>query len=138
MCIYFEGNGILLKEILFGLISGIVAALGMGGGTILILLLGLFTDLKQHLIQGTNLIFFIPTSIIAIYINIKNNIIDYKQVLKIGSSGIIGAIFGSIISFKINNEHLRKYFGIFLLCIAIFEIYSFFRQYILKKKENNN
>ena len=61
-----------MKEILFGLISGIVAALGMGGGTILILLLGIFTNLKQHLIQGTNLIFFIPTSIVAIYMNIKN------------------------------------------------------------------
>jgi uncharacterized membrane protein YfcA len=58
-------------------------------------------------------------------------------VLKIGGSGIIGAILGSLISFKIKNESLRKYFGIFLLFIAIFEIYSFFRQYILKKKENN-
>ena len=41
-----------MKEIFFGAISGIVAALGMGGGTIFILLLGLFTNLEQHLIQG--------------------------------------------------------------------------------------
>lgn len=127
-----------MKEILFGLISGIVAALGMGGGTILILLLGIFTDLKQHLIQGTNLIFFIPTSIVAIYMNIKNKTIDYKLATTIIISGIIGAIVGCKLSFKIENNILKKYFGIFLLFIAFFEIFVFFRQYILKKKENNN
>lgn len=127
-----------MKEILFGLISGIVAALGMGGGTILILLLGIFTDLKQHLIQGTNLIFFVPTSIVAIYMNIKNKTIDYKLATSIIISGIVGAIVGCKLSFKIENNMLKKYFGIFLLFIAFFEIFAFFRQYILKKKENNN
>lgn len=126
-----------MKEILFGFVSGIVAALGMGGGTILILLLGLFTALKQHLIQGTNLIFFIPTSIVAIFMNVKNKKIDYKLSLIIIISGIIGAVVGSKISFKIENNKLKKYFGIFLLFIAFFEIYSFFKQYRLEKKENN-
>ena len=123
-----------MKEILIGGISGTVAALGMGGGTILILLLGLFTEMGQHLIQGTNLIFFIPTSITAIFMNVKNKKIDYK----LSVFGIIGAIIGSKISFKIENQNLKKYFGIFLLCIAFFEIYSFFKQYILSKKENNS
>ncbi len=127
-----------MKEILFGFMSGIVAALGMGGGTILILLLGIFTDLKQHLIQGTNLIFFVPTSIVAIYMNIKNKTIDYKLATSIIIFGIIGAICGSKLSFKLENNILKRYFGIFLCCIAIFEIFVFFRQYILKKKENNN
>lgn len=127
-----------MKEILFGLISGIVAALGMGGGTILILLLSIFTNMKQHLIQGTNLIFFIPTSIAAIYMNIKNKTIDYKLATSIIIAGIVGAVVGSNLSFKVENKMLKKYFGIFLIFIAIFEIFEFFRQYILKKKENNN
>ena len=127
-----------MKEILFGLISGIVAALGMGGGTILILLLEIFTNLKQHLIQGTNLIFFIPTSIVAIYMNIKNKTIDYKLTTSIIISGIIGAIVGCKLSFRIENTTLKKYFRLFLIFIALFEIFVFFRQYILKKKENNN
>lgn len=126
-----------MKEILFGVISGVVAALGMGGGTILILLLGLFTNMEQHLIQGTNLIFFIPTSIMAIYMNIKNKKIDYKRSFYIIIFGIIGAILGSKLSFKIKSDSLKKYFGIFLLFIAFFQSYSYFRQYILNKKENN-
>ena len=48
---------------LFGVISGIITAMGMGGGTILILLLTLFAGINQHNAQGINLIFFIPTSI---------------------------------------------------------------------------
>lgn len=126
-----------MKEIIFGILSGIVAALGMGGGTVLILLLGIFTKINQHIIQGTNLIVFIPTSIVAIFMNVKNKTINYKIAIPIIISGIIGAIIGSLISFKIESSNLKKYFGIFLLIIAIIESYSLFKQYIKDKKENN-
>lgn len=126
-----------MGKVIIGIVSGMVAALGMGGGTILILLLGIFTSLEQHIIQGSNLIFFIPTSIVAIIMNIKNKTINYKNAFVIIISGIIGAVVGAKISFKIENQSLRKYFGIFLLGIAIFEIYDFFSQYIKSKKENN-
>lgn len=126
-----------MKEIIIGCISGIVAALGMGGGTILILLLGIFSNMEQHLIQGTNLIFFIPTSITAIYMNIKSKNINYKKSILIIGAGIIGAIIGSNLSFKFDSKLIKKYFGIFLLCIAIFEIYSFYKQYRLRKKADN-
>lgn len=126
-----------MVEVIIGIVSGMVAALGMGGGTILILLLGIFTKLNQHIIQGSNLIFFIPTSIVAIIMNMKNKTINYKNAFIIIISGIIGAIVGSKVSFGIENQKLKKYFGIFLLSIAIFEIYDFFSQYIKSKKENN-
>ncbi len=127
-----------MGEIIIGIVSGMVAALGMGGGTILILLLGIFTNLNQHLIQGSNLIFFIPTSIVAIIMNIKNKTINYKKAFIIIVAGVIGAIAGCKISFNIESQNLKKYFGIFLIGIAIFEIYDFFSQYIKNKKENNS
>ena len=126
-----------MKEILIGIASGTVAALGMGGGTVLIVLLGIFSNLNQHLIQGTNLIFFIPTSITAIYMNIKNKTINYSKAKFIIFSGIIGTIIGSKLSFKFESNSLKKYFGIFLLFIAIFETYSLIKQYKVDKKENN-
>ena len=55
-------------EVLTGIVSGIVSGLGMGGGTILILIFTIFLNIEQHIAQATNLIFFIPTAIIAIYI----------------------------------------------------------------------
>ena len=60
-----------MLEILTGIISGTVSGTGMGGGTILILILSVFMGIDQHVAQATNLIFFVPTSIAAIYINIK-------------------------------------------------------------------
>ena len=63
-------------EILIGMISGIVSGTGMGGGTILIFLLTFMMGIEQHVAQATNLIFFIPTSIVAIIINIKNKNIN--------------------------------------------------------------
>ena len=85
-----------MKEIIFGVISGVVASMGMGGGVILVLLFSLFSDVSQHIVQGINLIFFIPTSIVAIYMNIKNKNIDYKVAKKVIISGIIGACIGSL------------------------------------------
>lgn len=125
----------MMQEFIIGILSGIVSALGMGGGTILILLLGIFTNLEQHLVQGTNLIVFIPVSIIAILINIKNKKIDYKISFKIIIFGMIGAFIGSILAFKFNNRILKKFFGIFLLIIGFLEICSF--KYRLPKKEDN-
>ena len=124
-----------MQEFIIGILSGIVSALGMGGGTILILLLGIFTNLEQHLVQGTNLIVFIPVSIIAILINIKNKKIDYKISFQIIIFGMIGAFLGSMLAFKFNNRILKKFFGIFLLIIGFLEICSF--KYRLPKKEDN-
>ena len=124
-----------MQEFIIGILSGIVSALGMGGGTILILLLGIFTNLEQHLVQGTNLLVFIPVSIIAILINIKNKKIDYKISFQIIIFGMIGAFIGSMLAFKFNNRILKKFFGIFLLIIGFLEICSF--KYRLPKKEDN-
>lgn len=127
----------IMKEIFIGLISGIVSGLGMGGGTILILLLTLFLGIEQHISQATNVIFFIPTAISAIIIFIKNKNINFKIGVPICIFGIIGAIIGAIISTKMNVNTLRKYFGIFLILIAMHEIYYLYKMYRKEKNRNN-
>lgn len=122
--------------ILIGLISGIVSGTGMGGGTILIFLLVFSTGLEQHVAQATNLIFFIPTSLIAIIVNIKNKNIDISLAIIISIFGILGAIIGANISINIDVEVLKKYFGVFLLIIAINEINTIRKMY--KKPLNRN
>lgn len=123
-----------MLPIIFGFIAGIVTGLGMGGGTVLILLLSLFMGLEQHIAQATNLVFFIPTSLAAIVTNLKQKNVDLKLAIQISTFGIIGAIIGSIFSNNINSEHLRRYFAIFILVIALHEVYELYKEYKTKRK----
>lgn len=125
-------------EIIIGIISGMVTAIGMGGGTVLILLLTLIFGIQQHIAQSVNLIFFVPTSITAIIMNIKNKNIDFKIAYSIVIFGIVGSAIGSIISGRIDVYKLRKCFGIFLFFIAVYEIYNFYKQYIKNKNTHTN
>lgn len=124
-------------ELLAGLISGFVSGMGMGGGTILILCLSMFMGIEQHIAQATNLVFFIPTSIIAIITNLKQKYIDFKIGVPIAISGVIGAVIGAIYSGKTDVQNLKRYFGIFLGLIAIWEIYSIIKKYRFNKKTHN-
>lgn len=124
-----------MLEGIFGLIAGIISGLGMGGGTILILLLTTFQGMEQHIAQATNLIFFVPTSIAAIIIHLKNKNIDKKVAMVVGFFGIIGAIIGAIVANNIDSKNLKKYFSIFILLIAIREIYTLYKEYKIKEKK---
>ena len=124
-----------MLEGIFGLIAGIISGLGMGGGTILILLLTTFQGMEQHIAQATNLIFFVPTSIAAIIIHLKNKNIDKKVAMVVGFLGIIGAIIGAIVANNIDSKNLKKYFSIFILLIAIREIYTLYKEYKIKEKK---
>lgn len=116
-------------EIVTGFVSGIVSGTGMGGGTILILVLSVFLGVEQHIAQATNLIFFVPTSIVAIIVAIKEKLVEWKIGIVIGITGIVGAIIGAIIMSKLEVNILRKCFGVFLSVIALYEIYSLIKQY---------
>ena len=122
-------------EILVGVISGIVSGTGMGGGTILIFLLTFIMGIEQRVAQATNLIFFIPTSLIAIIVNIKNKNIDLKTGVIISIFGVFGAIVGANLAIHMDVNILKKCFGIFLAFIAINEIYSITKKY--KKVKSN-
>lgn len=124
-------------EFITGLISGTVSGTGMGGGTILILVLSIFLGVEQHIAQATNLVFFVPTSISAIIISIKSKLIEWKIGIVLAITGIIGAIIGANISAKIEVKSLKRYFGIFLAGIAIYEIYSMIKEYKKEKYSNN-
>jgi len=126
-----------MREILIGVISGVFSGIGMGGGTILIFLLNMFTGLEQHIAQATNLIYFIPTAISAIIVNYRNKNIDTKLSIYVSVCGIIGAIIGALISINMDVNKLRKFFGIFLAIIAIHEIYTLYKEYKLHRKRNN-
>lgn len=118
-----------MLEILIGAFSGIFSGIGMGGGTILIFLLSTFVGLEQHSAQATNLIYFVPTAISAIIVNLRDKNIDTNLAIFVSVCGIIGAVIGSKVSVNIGVQILRKLFGIFLAIIAIHEIFTLIKEY---------
>ena len=52
--------------IVIGIVSGMISGMGIGGGTILIPALLFLQDMNQQQAQGINLIYFIPTAVIAL------------------------------------------------------------------------
>ena len=125
-----------MKEIIIGAIAGVFSGIGMGGGTVLIVLLTIYVGLEQHIAQATNLIYFIPTAISAIIVNYREKNIDTQLAKFISITGIIGAIIGAIISINTDVERLRKFYGIFLAIIAIHEIYTLIKEYKLRRNRN--
>lgn len=124
-----------MVEVLVGLVSGIVGGLGMGGGTVLILLLSLFFNVEQHIAQSTNVIFFIPTAIASIIVNIKNNNVNIKTNIPLCLWGVIGAFLGANVSIATNVNELKRLFGFFLLLIAFYQMYGYIKE---KKRHNSN
>lgn len=126
-----------MKEILIGAFSGVFSGIGMGGGTVLIFLLTTFASLEQHVAQATNLVYFVPTAISAIIVNYREKNIDVKLAKIISIFGVIGAVIGAIISINMEVKKLRKFYGIFLVIIAVHEIYTLIKEYKLNKNSNN-
>lgn len=104
-----------------GIVSGILAAMGLGGGGFLIIYLTLFENVSQSVAQGMNLIFFIPTAVVALIMHARGKLIDWKFALTFGAMGLIGAILGCKMALFIDGNLLRKLFGILLLIIGIFQ-----------------
>ncbi|MDR3293218.1 MAG: sulfite exporter TauE/SafE family protein [Clostridiales bacterium] len=99
---------------LIGFAGGVLGGMGMGGGTLLIPMLILFMGVSQHGAQGANLLAFIPMSIIALLIHLKNKLVEKRVVLPIALSAAVTAALGSFLSLKLDAHLLRLIFGIFL------------------------
>lgn len=105
-----------------GLVAGIVSGMGMGGGAILIPALVLVVSPEQHIAQSVNLLFFVPTAVIALIIHIKNKRIDFKMALPIIVFGLCGALFGSWLAIRLAGGDLKRLFGVFLLAMSVYEM----------------
>jgi uncharacterized membrane protein YfcA len=117
---------------LIGMASGTVSGMGIGGGAILIPALVLAVNPEQHIAQSVNLLFFIPTAVIALIIHIKNKKIDFKMALPIIAFGLCGALFGSWLAARFDGEKLKRLFGVFLTAMSVYEM---FRKGKYKKKQ---
>ncbi len=110
--------------LLAGLFSGIIGAMGLGGGAVLIIYLSLFTDMPQLKAQGVNLLFFIPTAVAAVTVYGIKKQIKWKIVLKVALWGLLGAAVGIYFADLLGGKLTSKLFGGLLVIMGVIEIFS--------------
>lgn len=111
-----------IVPLLAGLSAGICGALGLGGGSVLMLWLTLVLGLPQKQAQGINLLFFLPTSAVALISHVRHGMVDRHAALRLIASGLAGAALGCIAARFLPEELLRRAFGIFLLVLGAREL----------------
>ena len=102
-------------EIIAGIIGGIVAGMGMGGGTLTIPILTIFLKYEQLRAQGINLIAFLPMAIVALFIHVKNHLVDFRNTWLLAVVGCVFSVGGALVANAISNSILKKLFSLFLI-----------------------
>ena len=109
---------------IIGFLSGILGGMGVGGGMILIPAARMFLNVNQQSAQSLNLFCFIPSSLCALIIHIKNKKVDFKTALPVILTGIPFTILGAYLSTNISSKLLSRLFGGLILAFGIKEIVS--------------
>ena len=106
-----------------GLLSGAAGAMGLGGGTILLVYLTLFAGTPQLTAQGVNLLCFLPDAALSLPVHRRSGLIEPAVALPCALAGLLGAAAGSLLSGLIDAGLLRKGFALALLIAGLRELF---------------
>ena len=120
--------------VLLACLSGVLAGMGMGGGTFLIPILTIIMGIDQTLAQATNLLVFVPCGIICTIIYAKDKLIDFKRGGIIIAGAVAVSILAALIAVKIESEVLKLIFGAFIAGLGLVQLVVF----IVNKIKNKN
>ena len=108
--------------LIVGTVLGFLTGLGVGGGSLLILWLTLVLEMPQTAARGINLLFFLPSAMIACYLRWKQGAVTLRKVLPAILTGCAAAAVFSFISTRMDLDTLKKLFGVLLLATGIREL----------------
>ena len=109
---------------LIGLLAGLTSGIGLGGGIILIPALTIIYAMPQQQAQSINLLYFLPTALIAIITHLKAGNIEKNLVPPIVAFGVASCIVGSLIAVNTDPTLLKKMFGYFFLLMGFNEFFK--------------
>jgi len=104
-------------------VLGFLAGLGVGGGSLLMLWLTVIVGMEYPQARVINLLFFLPSALIATLFHHKQGTVKIKKVLPAIVLGCVSAALFSFIGSRINTELLKKCFGGLLLLTGLRELF---------------
>lgn len=120
--------------LLISLLSGLLAGMGMGGGTLLIPALTLLMGVEQIVAQGINLLVFVPCAIVCCVIYSKQKVIDFKKGWIIALSASAVSALAVLLAVRVESKVLSIIFGSFVALLGVLQIIFYFVQ---KAKHKN-
>ena len=107
---------------LVSLASGLLGALGMGAGTVLLVYLRVFAGVEQLTAQGINLLFFLPIAGLALAAHTKHRLVDWRSAALCIAAGLPAVLAGVWLGRALGGELLSKGFALLLLIMGIREL----------------
>ena len=109
--------------LLVGTVLGFLSGLGVGGGSLLILWLTLIAGTEHSVARNINLLFFIPSALIASLFRWKQGKLRIKKIIPAIILGCISAGIFSLIGKNMEIANLKKIFGLILLVTGLRELF---------------
>ena len=109
--------------LIVGTVLGFLSGLGIGGGSLLILWLTIVLGMEQSTARLINLLFFVPSAVIACLFRLKQGKLKIGSVIPAILAGCIAAGFFSWFSYRLDVELLKKLFGVILLAAGARELF---------------
>lgn len=108
--------------VLAGSLLGFLSGLGTGGGSLLILWLTVVLEMDPGTARIINLMFFIPSALIACLFRWKQGKLALSGLLPAALCGCAAAAISAWIGTKIDVQTIRKLFGLLLLITGVREL----------------
>ena len=111
-----------MLNILVGAVLGFLSGLGVGGGSLLLLWLTLVMGEPRETARVLNLMFFVPSAIIATAYRWRRSKPDWSLTIPAAAGGLLGAVCGYFIGPMLDTDLLRKALGVLFLITGFREI----------------
>ena len=132
-CEETPGLGLDMAGILIGLIAGLLGGfLGTGGGVIIVPLMTETLRFRQHEAHGTSLIAVVFTSVAGSVIYYLHGSVDLAAAAVLAGMALVTVRFGAKYCCFLPEVTLKKYFGFFLLVVALVFILKPFLPYVME------
>lgn len=105
-------------------LAGVCGAMGFGSGTVLLLYLTFCLSVDQQTAQGINLLFFLPAAFLALTVYLAGRDLPLRRAGGLLLCVLPGAALGYALLSVLPVALLRRFFGAFLIVLAIKEYLS--------------
>lgn len=112
---------ITIQLFFVGILIGLI---GAGGGFLIIPALLKFAKLPMKKAIGTSLLIITINSLFGFIGDVQNTVIDWTFLICFTTFSVIGIFIGLYIQHYVNEKHLKKIFGFFVLIMSFVILYK--------------